>query len=89
MYLAGSTGSTRRVDFSKFNEEWDYNAHRFEDAADSVEAVRKKLMKFPRPHVVVVGLRGFKYCLSGRHKATKTPKLSCVIVSTDHRGFLI
>jgi len=53
VYLARSTGSTRCVDFSKCNEEWDYNTHCFEDAADSVEAVRKELMKFPCPHVVV------------------------------------
>jgi hypothetical protein len=55
VYLAGSTGSTRRVDFSTCDEEWDYNAHRFEDAADSAEAAQNlKELKISGPHVVVV-----------------------------------
>ena len=47
------------LDFSACDEEWNYNAHCFEDAADRAEAVRKELMKLPGPHVVVVGHRGF------------------------------
>jgi Histidine phosphatase superfamily (branch 1) len=47
------------LDFAACDEEWNYKAHRFEDAADRAAAVRKDLMKLPGPHIVVVGHRGF------------------------------
>ena len=56
------------LDFSACDKEWNYNPHRFEDAADRAEAVRKELMKLPGPHVVLVGHRGFIAYLVDTHR---------------------
>jgi len=56
------------LDFSACDEEWNYKAHQFDDAADRAEAVRKELMKLPGPHVVVVGHRGFIAYLVDTHQ---------------------
>jgi len=73
------------LDFSACDEEWNYNAHLFEDAADRAEAVRKELMKLPGPHVVVVGHRGFIAYLVD----TKQLKFRNCGAFTDRGGFLI
>jgi broad specificity phosphatase PhoE len=76
------------LDFSACDEEWNYNPHRFADAADRAEAVRKELMKLPGPHVVLVGHRGFIAYLVDTHQVKFRNCGAYCICLYDFPGFL-
>ncbi|KAJ6457399.1 phosphoglycerate mutase-like protein [Mycena vitilis] len=55
-----------RLDFSRCNEEWDYEPHSHETATRRAESVRAALAERPEQNILLVGHRGFiNYLVAG------------------------
>ena len=77
------------LDFSACDEEWNYEPHRFEDAAERAEVVRQELMKLPGPHVMVVGHRGFIAYLVNTNQVKFGNCGAFLLAFYDRPGFLV